>query len=496
MEANFIICNLGRLFMIVGFSMSIPFFTAMYYREDGIWVFGLLMAIIVLVGYLLYKILRPQKPVRMRLRDSYIMVTIGWICAAVVGMLPYLFMGTFPTVADAFFETMSGFTTVGASVLDNIEGTPRAVLMWRSTTHWIGGMGILVLFVAILSHLGTGAMQIYRAEASGPAKEKLLPRIADTAQSLWLIYIFNTGIIICLYLLAGMPLFDAVNHGFSAISTGGFSTKNLSIGAYQSPAIEWVTVFATFMAGVNYSLYFYLYRNKSLQGFRKSLEFKVYLGVTLTATLLIFVDILPQYQWQLTTALRNSAFQVTSILSTTGFVTCDFEQWPVMAQVVLVLLMTSGACAGSTTGGIKIDRHVILFQKALYEMKKFMHPRMVRHLRSNGKPLQPELILSVTTFFFIYMVIVAISIYLLCCMGADGLDSTTAVFSCLGGVGPSIGHWGPMESYSQAPAAAKWLLSFLMLLGRLEIYTVLIVLQVPLNWRNWWKRKMRSYSIS
>jgi len=481
MGKRYVWSSIGKLLVLIGCSMLIPMLAGLYYREAAWRVFLQMAVVTILVGGALFLLGRPQGSHRPRttLRDNYAIVAYGWVIATLFAMMPYLLTGTFTTVTDAFFEAMSGFTTVGASVLDDIEGTARCILLWRSLTHWLGGMGILVLFVALLAGQGTGAMQIFKAETSGPVKSKLRPKIKETARSLWMIYMLNTAIVIALYCLAGMGLFDAVNHGFSVISTGGFSTKVLSIGYYHSAMIDWVTVFAMWLAGVNYSLYFYALRTKSLRCFTGSLELKVYLAVTLVATGLVAWFILPQYNYHFGQTVRYAAFQVVSLLTTTGFITADFEQWAIPAQVVLILLLLCGACAGSTTGGIKIDRHVILMQKAVREIRRFLHPRMVTRLKSNHKPLEDEAVLSVAVFFYIYMLLIVAATYFLCVMGGSMLDSLTAAMSCLGGVGPSIGAWGPMESYSSASMASKWILSALMFIGRLEIYTVLVLIRSP-----------------
>ncbi len=482
MRKSYVWSSIGKLVMILGGSMLIPAAVGLYYGESEYYIFLETAAITFLAGFLLFLLKRPLQHRRNRLylREGYAIVAYGWLIATAIAMLPYLGTGTFQTVTDAFFEAMSGLTTVGASVLADVECVARCVLLWRSLTHWLGGMGILVLFVALLAGQGTGAMQIFRAEASGPVKNKLQPKITETARSLWFIYVLNTVMVILLYWVAGMDLFDAVNHGFSAIATGGFSTKNLSIGYYDSIWVDWVTIFAMFIAGINYSLYFFALRTRSLRCFWESLELRVYVAVIVIATGLVMWFLLPNYDYDLLQACRYGAFQVVSIITTTGFITADFEQWAIPAQTILILLMLCGACAGSTTGGIKIDRHVILAQKAVQEVRRFLHPRLVTRLKSNGKPLDDDVVLSVTMFFYIYMCLLAVSAYLLCALGSDLLNSVTAAMSCLGGIGPAIGTWGPMESYATAPSLSKWLLSLLMLVGRLEIYTVLVLIR-PLH---------------
>lgn len=475
-KGNVVWHTIGKLLMIVASSMLLPLLTAYIYDETCGQIFLFLMPATFVCGLLMMFLFRPhQKNLRMQVRDSAAIVTLGWILATIVGMIPYLMAGIFTTLADAFFESMSGFATVGASVLDDIEGAPYAILMWRSVTHWLGGMGIIVLFVALLSNLGAGSMQVFKAEAAGPVKDKLHPKIADSARSLWYLYILNTVLTFFLLLFCGMNVFDALNHAFSIVATGGFSTKNSSIGSYCSPLIEWAVSGAMYLAGINYALFFFVFRGRSLHCFWRSHEFRVYTYVTLGAIFLVTCNILPHYHFDFFTSLRYSAFHVTSILTTTGFVCADYELWVPAAKFVLILLMFSGACAGSTTCGFKIDRHIILFQQAEREIRRFLHPRLVHTLKANQKNLPEPILHNVTTFFHLFIVFTAISTLILCCMGADLLDSLTGVLGCLGGVGPAIGIWGPTESFSTAPAGAKWLLSILMLLGRLEIYTVLAV---------------------
>ncbi|MBR5320083.1 MAG: TrkH family potassium uptake protein [Peptococcaceae bacterium] len=496
MGKRYVWSNIGSLLVIVGVSMLLPMAAGLYFREAEYKAFGQSALATIFIGLLLHMATRQRtKKKRISLRDGYALVTYGWIVVTLFAMVPYLLTGTFHNVTDAFFETMSGFTTVGASVLDDIEGTPQCVLLWRSLTHWLGGMGILVLFVALMAGHGTGAMQIFKAESSGPVQSKLEPKIMETARVLWCIYMITTMIVISLYCLAGMGLFDAVNHGFSVISTGGFSTKVLSIGHYHNALIDWVTVFSMFVAGINYSLYFYALRTRSLRCFVHSLELKVYAAVVVIATVAVLWFIAPGYHYNLPLAFRHAAFQVVSILTTTGFITCDFEQWALPAQFILMLLMLCGACAGSTTGGIKIDRHVILAQKAVQEIRRFLHPRMVTRLKSNNQLVDDDVVLSVMTFFYIYLFLIVIGTYLVCMLGGGMLDSLTAVMSCLGGVGPALGAWGPMESYSSAPVGAKWILSFLMLLGRLEIYTVLVLFRSPFQKRKHKKQETMLESL-
>lgn len=486
MQIKLVLNNIGKLLVLIGGSMLLPFLTAIIYGENCWWVFAVSAIITAIAGVFLSRMIKPEKNQKISIQDSYLIVTLTWLLAALFGMLPYLLAGTFNEVASALFESMSGITTVGASVLDNVEIQPRSILMWRSTTQWLGGMGILVLFVAVLP--GTSALQMFKAESMGPVMGKLLPKASDTARSLWLIYLLNTMLIFVLYLLAGMNLFDAVNHSFTTVATGGFSTRNNSIAAYQSAAVEWVAILGMFMGGISYSLYFYALHTHRLEEFKKSLEFKVYLGVIAIVTAVFFVQILLQQDYAITDSFRHSLFQVLTILTTTGYASCDFDQWPSLARYIILILMMVGACSGSTTCGMKLDRHIILFQKMRYEVEKFFHPRMVSHLRSKGEPLDNNIVLRTATFFNTYIVIAAISIYLLACLGVGLMECVSGTLSCLGGVGPALGEWGPAATYSAAPMGAKIILSVLMLLGRLEIYPVLVSC-LPLLY-GWKKEKL------
>jgi len=487
MQIKLVLSNVGKLLILIGASMLIPLITAIIYSENCWWVFAVSAAITIGFGILLIKLFAKYAHQKLSIQDSYLLVTLTWFFAALLGMLPYLLAGTFSEIINAFFESMSGITTVGASVLDNVEAQPHGILMWRSTTQWLGGMGILVLFIAVLP--GTSALQMYKAESMGPVMGKLLPKASDTARSLWLIYLLNTMLIFALYVLAGMNVFDAINHSFTTVATGGFSTRNASIAAYQNAAIEWVAILGMFMGGINYSLYFYVLHNRRVDEFKKSLEFKVYLGVIVLFTMIIYSKLLIAQDYSVFTGLRHSIFQVLTIITTTGYASCDFDQWSLLARYLLLILMMVGACSGSTTCGMKIDRHIILFQKMRYEVEKFFHPRMVSHLRLKGEPLDNTIVLRTTTFFNTYILIAAISIYLLACMDIGLMECVSGTLSCLGGVGPAMGQWGPSETYSMAPAGAKLVLSALMLLGRLEIYPVLVSC-LPLLYKRVYQEKL------
>ena len=489
-KGNAVWHTIGKLLIIVACSMLFPLITAVLYGEACGKAFIIMLPITLGIGVFLLQYFRPTHKVHMQMREGAFIVTFGWIFAAILGMMPYLLSGTFVHVSDAFFEAMSGYATVGASVLDDLDHAPKAILMWRSVTHWLGGMGIIVLFVALMANLGANAMQIFKAETAGPVKDKLQPKLADSARILWAIYLANTAITFVVLYVCGMNGFDALNHAFSVVATGGFSTRTASIGAYNSVLLEWAMSGCMFMAGINYALFFYVYRTKSLRSFWNSLEFRVYASVTLIAILLITANIAGQYQYDMGSAVRYAAFHVTSILTTTGFVSTDYELWMPGAKFILLMLMLSGACAGSTTCGFKIDRHIILAKRMYYEIQRFLHPRMVRTVKANQKQLPEQVVHSVTTFFYLFVMILLVSTFALCCMGMDMLSALTGALSCLGGVGPALGFLGPAESFSSAPTAAKWLFSALMLIGRLEIFTVLAVFW-PDKHRHLWYKKIK-----
>lgn len=475
MKKSYVWSSLGLLLILIGFSMLIPAAAGFYYGEEQSWAFLKIASGTVIVGGVTYVVLRPRgRKNYATIRDSYAVVAYGWVVATVFCMLPYILGGITETVTDAAFESMSGLTTAGATIFFEVENLPRCVLLWRSVTHWLGGMGILVLFVAMLAGQGSGSMHIFKAKTAG-SRNRLQPRLVETARDLWLVYMVFTVLMIVLYRIAGMGMFDAVNHGFSLVATGGFSTRTDSIGAYQSPCMEWVTIAGMLLAGGNYSLYFYAARTRSLRCFAQSLEFRAYIGLIAVATGILIWFLAPVYRYDLPETLRYAAFHVISIVTTTGFHTTDFEQWVVPARTVMVLLMLSGACAGSTAGGIKIDRHVILIQKAAQEIRRFLHPRLVTRLKSAGKPVEDDVVLSVMMFFYTYLLVVAAGAYLLCMCGSEMLDAVTVAMSCLAGVGPGLGAWGPTETYANASLLMKWIMILLMLLGRLEIYTALVI---------------------
>ncbi len=427
-------------------------------------------------------------------REGYIIVSFGWVLMSLSGMLPYLFTGVIPDISSAFFETMSGYTTTGSSILNDIESVPKGILFWRSTTHWIGGMGIIVLAIAILPLLGIGGMQLFAAEAPGPSSDKLHPRITDTAKRLWFIYVGYTLAETILLSIAGMSFFDAINHAMSTLSTGGFSTKNNSVAHWNNtPIIQYIITFFMLIAGTNFVLSYFAFTGKIRKIFRDQ-EFKffmTFIGIsTLIVALVLYnnVDLTlssfnhPQILGTLESSFRHAFFQVVAIITTTGFVTADFTAWTPFLTIVFFGLMFMGGSAGSTSGGVKGVRHMLMIKSGFLEFKRALHPNAILQPRHNGSILKEEVVYNIYAFFILYLLSFIFGALV---FGALGLDFESAIgvaASSLGNVGPALGSYGPAFSYSELPEFGKWWASFLMLLGRLELFTVLILF-TPFFWK-------------
>ncbi|MDW7675434.1 MAG: potassium transporter TrkG, partial [Bacillota bacterium] len=417
-----------------------------------------------------------------RYREGFTLVALAWLLAALFGALPYFFAGTFPTFADAFFESMSGFTTTGASVMTEIEGNPQAILLWRSITHWLGGLGIIVLFVAVLSQLGIGAMKIFRAEVPGPTTEKIKPRITETAKIFLSIYLVLTFAQIAILMILGMSLFDALVHTFGTVATGGFSSKNDSIASF-SPAIQWVITLFMFLAGANFALYYLLVLQKSPAVFWKNEEFRFYSFITIIVSIIIATVLWTNGSFpNLEEALRTAFFQVVSIITTTGFATANYDIWPIALQGLIISLMFVGGCVGSTGGGLKVGRHLIMLKQTWLELNRAIHPRAFFSIKVNGKSVQPEVLSSIFQFFYLYAFLFIVGSIYMSALGFDLITSFSSVAASIGNIGPGLGRVGPVENFAFLPAHAKFVHSFLMLLGRLEIYTILVLL-LPNFWR-------------
>lgn len=430
----------------------------------------------------------------MNKREGYLVVAFGWLVMAFSGTLPYLLTNSMDSFTDAFFETMSGYTTTGASILNDIEVLPESVLFWRSMTHWIGGMGIIVLAIAILPLLGIGGMQLFAAEAPGPNNDKLHPRITDTAKRLWLIYFAYTALETLLLSLAGMSFFDAINHAMSTLSTGGFSTKNASLAYWNdAPIIQYIVITFMFLAGTNFVLSYFAFKGR-IQKIIKDEEFKLYFKFiaifTIIAALVIYfyADVSqssinhPMVLGESESAFRHALFQVLAIVTTTGFVSADYTLWTPFLTVFFFGLMFLGGSAGSTSGGVKVVRHLILIKNGFLEFKRALHPNAVLPLRYNGKSISGDIVFNILGFFILYMLLFITGALVFSMFNIDFKSSVGLSASSLGNVGPALGDFGPVNNYAALPNLAKWWSSFLMLVGRLELFTVLIIL-TPFFWR-------------
>jgi len=439
--------------------------------------------ITIIFGVLFRLITREADEKSIGKKEGYVIVTFSWVVISIFGTLPYLLSNSISNFTDAFFETISGFSTTGASILTDIEAVPKGILFWRSMTHWIGGMGIVVLTVAILPFLGIGGMQLFNAEASGPTKDKLHPRITEAAKRLWGIYVLLTVLETALLLAGGMNLFESLCHSFGTVATGGFSPKNSSIAGY-SPYIQYVIMIFMFLAGISFTLHYYALKGKFSKIFNNG-ELKFYLSIIFIASIIIgcflFYDSYNQYN-STEKAFRDAFFQVISIVTCTGFATTDYMQWSFFLWFFIFLLMFSGGCAGSTAGGIKIIRHLLLFKNASLEFKRLIHPNAVIPVKLNGKPVPQDIIFNILAFFLMYISIWAVSSLLLSIIGMDPYSAMGSVATTMGGIGPGLGTTGPASNFSMVPELGKWILAFMMLIGRLEIFTVFILF-APSFWK-------------
>ena len=466
-----------------------------FITKDGVGLaISLAGAITLFAGMLLMFVTRDHKK-EIKKREGYIVVTFGWLFMSLSGMLPYLASGSIPEVTNAFFETISGYTTTGASILSDIEALPKGILFWRSTTHWIGGMGIIVLAIAILPLLGIGGMQLFAAEAPGPSADKLHPRITDTAKRLWLIYFGFTVAETLALNLAGMSFFDAINHAMSTLSTGGFSTKNASVAYWNdTPIIQYIIILFMMLAGMNFVLSYFAFKGK-VQKIIKDEEFRLYMtfivGFTLIAGLVIYfkADVAtstiahPMIWGAGESAFRHGLFQVLAVITTTGFVTADFTAWTPFLTVIFFGLMFLGGSAGSTSGGVKVVRHILTIKNAIMEFKRTLHPNAVIPVRYNTRSVDRGIIYNILAFFILYMLSWIIGASVLGALGLDFVSALGGAASALGNVGPAFGELSPTDNFGGLPTAAKWWCGFLMLIGRLELFTVLILL-TPFFWRN------------
>ncbi len=473
---------LGLLLVGEGGFMLLSAGVAALYQEYDLPYFLISAAICIVLGSILYYFHRKSDK-SIGKREGYIIVSMVWIVFSFFGLLPFWLSKAIPSYTDAFFETMSGFTTTGSSILNDIEALPHGILFWRSIIQWLGGMGIIVLSLAILPLLGVGGMQLFVAEVPGPVPDKLHPRITETAKRLWVIYLLYTGIESLLLWAGGMTLFDAVCHSFTTMATGGYSTKQASVAYYDSPFIQYVIIVFMFIAGANFSLSYAAINGHFKKIFRDE-EFKYYLGIVIGVSALVAIVLYTSGNvTSVEKSIRDSLFQVVSLITTTGFATADYLVWVPTLSIVMFMLMFIGGSAGSTGGGIKVVRIVLLIKNAYYELKRLVHPNAIIPVRYNSKAVPPGIITNVLAFIVIYMATVGVSMVIMSAMGYDLDTSIGAVATCLGNIGPGLGEVGPAANFANIPDFGKWFLSFLMLMGRLEIFTVVLIFS-PYFWRN------------
>ena len=474
MNFKVIINIIGFLLILTGILMTtgIPF--SIYYGHDDIIAILISSGITIIAGICLWYFTRGTDRQLLSKREGYLIVTLGWLSMTLFGSIPFIIHGSIPSFTDSFFETMSGFTTTGATILTDIESLPYGLLFWRSLTQWLGGMGIIVLSLAILPLLGIGGMQLFSAEVPGVTKDKFHPRVKETAKRLWGIYVILTGTQVFLLLLGGLNLFEALTHAFTTIATGGFSPKNASTAHYDSIFVQYVFILFMFLGGVNFALHYHALHLK-FAPFKENTEFKFYVSFLLIAAIIVMILHSPHKSTGFEESFRQSLFHVLSIVTTTGYVSSDYENWAVFSAKIFFLLFFVGGCAGSTGGGIKFARHYLLLKNGFLELKRLIHPRAVIPVRFNGKAVSPDIISNVQAFFILYVMLFVLGSLALTLLGVDFLTSIGSVASCIGNVGPAISGTGPMSNYAFLPDTAKWILSFLMLVGRLELFTVLVL---------------------
>ena len=480
---------LGALLSILGITMVVPIFISIGYGESDLNGFLYSALICVSIGIPVWLLTRHSRSFTNR--DGFAIVTFSWIITAVAGALPFYFSGAIPNITDAFFESMSGVTTTGASIIGNaatlpnlphgVESLPHGILFWRSFIQWIGGMGIVVFYIAILPLLGVGGVQLFKAEVPGPVADKITPRVRETAKFLWIVYVGITAVEAIALMVAGMGVFDAICHSLTTMPTGGFSTKNANIGHYDSSLIHYIIIFFMFIAGVNFSLHFRAI-NGNVKSYVHDKEFLVYLGGMVLVTFLIFLAISLQGGSFSHLNFRESLFTTISILSTTGYGSADYELWPVFVQVVLLTLMFVGGMGGSTGGGMKVIRCMLLVQYAALETRRMLHSRALIPVRIGKQLIKEDVVRNTLGFFLFFMSAFMVSTIVLSSMGLDLESAIGAAASAMGNIGPALGAFGPTDNYALLSDPGKWVLTFCMLLGRLEIFTVMVLFS-----RTFWK---------
>ncbi|WP_340114517.1 TrkH family potassium uptake protein [Maribellus mangrovi] len=480
MNLKIIFKVLGLLLLVEGIAMLLAMAVALIYNEHDVLAFIISAGINLGTGGLITALTRNAKK-DIGKREGFIIVSMVWLVFSLFGSFPYMISGSIPNFTDAFFETISGFTTTGSSVLNDIEALPHGILFWRSISQWLGGMGIIVLSLAILPVFGIGGMQLFIAEVPGPTPDKISPRIKQTAKTLWGIYMLFTVSETLLLWLGGMTFYDAICHSFTTMATGGFSTKQASIAYWSSPFIQYVITFFMFLAGMNFTLSYLAIKGRFSNVFKDE-EFRYYVVIILSFTALITTGLLITSQLGWEQAFRDSLFQVVSIVTTTGYATADYLLWKPILTMLIFALFFFGGSAGSTGGGIKIMRIVLLAKNGYYELKRLIHPHAIIPVKFNRHSVDSKIVTNILAFFMLYMVIFFVSTIIFTLIEPDMESSMGAVATSLGNIGPGLGSVGPAENFYHIKPIGKWFLSFLMLLGRLELFTVLVLFS-PSFWK-------------
>lgn len=475
MNKQLIFRTLGLVLLCEAGAMVPPLAIALYLNEHDRWAFLTSIAIITITGIILIK--RPVDTEDVGYKEGFAIATFSWLLLAIFGAVPFYLAGAVPSYVNAFFETMSGFTTTGASVISDVESLPHGILFWRNLTQWLGGIGIIVLTLALIPSLKIAGLKLFRAEVPGPTKEKIVPGIIKTSRQLYVLYLTISVTALLSLKLAGLSWFDSFIHTFSTVSTAGFSNQNAGIASYNNPLVEWIIIFFMFIGGISFALHFHAFR-RNFRPLKQDRETRLYAIMTLTAMILIIINLTLGMNYNTSTAIRQSAFQVVSMVTTTGFATADYNQWPAFSKTILIILMFIGGCAGSTSGGIKQARLYILSKTVSRQITKLIHPQAVIHVRVGKHVINDTIVESVQTFFFIFLGIHLVSALLLAAMGLDLISAFSASVATLANIGPGLGIVGPASNFAEIPAAGKILLSFCMLLGRLELYTVLVVFNI------------------
>ncbi len=478
---------LGRFLIVLSLVMLLPIPVSLYYHEGLVWLFLLSSCLGLLLGFALLFSFMPR--VELSNKEGFAIVVLSWLGLSLMGSLPYFIGGAIPCFVDAFFESMSGFTTTGSTILADIEVLPRSLLFWRAMTHWLGGMGIIVLALAVLPLLKIGGAQLFQAEVPGPVKERLTPRIQDTARILWFVYFALTLLETALLMFGGLDFFHALTHSFSTLSTGGFANFNSSIAYYQSNYVQAVIMLFMFLAGMNFSFHFLALKG-NFKVYWKSEEFRLYVGLIVAATAVIVIANQGRVYHDFGLNFRDSLFQVIALVTSTGFGTADFDTWPSLCKVILVAIMIVGGCAGSTAGGLKMVRVLLFFKYARLQLRKLIHPNLVENIKLGQVTVKPDVMTAILGFLAIFCAFFLLALLLVTAMGVDIVTATTAVITTLNNMGPGLAEVGPSHNFGGLPSGAKMVLIFCMLAGRLELYTVVIFF-MPSYHKLWRKPTLR-----